>query len=381
MKLCRRIVCILLAAVLLAGVAPVLAADRSEVPDYFRVEHDGPQLPGQYTLSEGRILGGGIDGGIVNTFTVSDDFYYALAPDETITVTNDNASETGFVYLYCTVFHPEESYVSFTGETVEIPGGYFRELDTNRYILGADGQWIELDDGRWLLGAVLEVEKGMMLHTGESYSATLPEMDADEVALLYVMYMDPAVNPDYYERNLDYTEYQRNVYTVRQATVAGFTDVTEDAYYAEAVRWAVDNGVTSGTSATTFSPAASVTRAQAVTFLWRAAGSPAPASDVSPFTDVTEPDAYYYQAVLWAAEQGITTGVSADTFGLNGTLAYDQILTFLCRAAGETAEGENWSDAAMAWAADNGLTEGLDLSAKADCPRSDVVYCLWKQLA
>lgn len=164
-------------------------------------------------------------------------------------------------------------------------------------------------------------------------------------------------------------------------TVAGFSDVYVNDYYADAVVWAKDTGVTGGTSATTFSPSATVTRAQAMTFLWRAAGSPQPTSGASPFTDVTDTNAYYYNAVLWAAEQGITGGVSATTFGVNSPVAYDQILAFLARTAGDTAAGSDWSAAAVNWAAANGLTDGLDFGAKDSCPRSDVIYCLWKQLA
>ena len=165
------------------------------------------------------------------------------------------------------------------------------------------------------------------------------------------------------------------------APVAGFDDVSSSDYYAQAVQWAVNAGVTTGTGANTFSPDNTVTRAEAVTFLWRAAGSPEPASAASPFADVTDPSAYYYDAVLWAAEQGITGGVGNNAFGLTGTLAYDQILTFLCRAAGEDAGGADWSAAAVSWAADSGLTDGLDFAPKDSCPRSDVVYCLWKQMA
>ena len=164
-------------------------------------------------------------------------------------------------------------------------------------------------------------------------------------------------------------------------TVAGFNDVHEGDYYAYAVAWAKDSGITGGTTATTFSPSATVTRAQAVTFLWRAAGSPQPSTTVSPFSDVTDPSAYYYNAVLWAAEQGITTGVTATTFGTGSAVAYDQMLAFLARAAGADTGSGSWSDAAISWAADNGLTDGLTFTAKAACPRSDVVYCLWKQLS
>ena len=111
-----------------------------------------------------------------------------------------------------------------------------------------------------------------------------------------------------------------------------FNDVAEDAYYADAVIWAVGEGITSGTTATTFTPNATCTRAQAVTFLWRASGSPAPKSSVNPFTDV-KADAYYYDAVLWAVEQGITKGTSDTTFTPNATCTRAQIVTFLYRSA------------------------------------------------
>ena len=164
-------------------------------------------------------------------------------------------------------------------------------------------------------------------------------------------------------------------------TVAGFNDVHESDYFADAVVWAKENDITGGTTSTTFSPGSSVTRAQAMTFLWRAAGRPEPASLTSPFTDVSDPNAYYYKAVLWAAEQGITNGVSATTFGTGSAVAYDQMLAFLSRAAGADTGSGGWSQAALNWAAENGLTDGLTFSAKDTCPRSDVVYCLWKQMA
>ena len=160
----------------------------------------------------------------------------------------------------------------------------------------------------------------------------------------------------------------------------GFTDVSSTDYYADAVAWAVEEGVTQGTGNGAFSPKSTVTRAEAVTFLWRAAGSPAPKTSVSSFSDVTDQNAYYYKAVLWAVEQGITNGAGGGRFDLNGTLAYDQIFTFLCRFAGEEASGSDWSTAAVAWARESGLTDGLSFTAKAACPRSDVVYCLYKQL-
>ena len=109
-----------------------------------------------------------------------------------------------------------------------------------------------------------------------------------------------------------------------------FTDVSPDAYYYKAVLWAVEQGITKGTGDTTFSPDKTVTRAQFVTFLWRLANSPAP-KKASGFTDVTDPGAYYYNAVLWAAEQNITTGTTSTTFSPSGICSRGQVVTFLYR--------------------------------------------------
>ena len=112
-----------------------------------------------------------------------------------------------------------------------------------------------------------------------------------------------------------------------------FADVAEDAYYYDAVAWALDEGITGGTSATTFSPNASCTRAQTVTFLWRAAGSPEPKA-MSSFADVST-DAYYAKAVVWAVENGITTGTGDGKFSPDATCTRAQIVTMLYRALGE----------------------------------------------
>ena len=169
-----------------------------------------------------------------------------------------------------------------------------------------------------------------------------------------------------------------------------FTDVTRGAYYFTPVEWAVGNGITSGTSATTFSPDAACTRAQAVVFLWRAAGSPAPKSGVMPFADVAA-GAYYHDAVLWAVENGITSGTSATTFGPNATCTRAQIVTFLWRAQGTPAAyGLNpFADVAAAayynnpvlWAVENGVTSGTSattFSPNANCTRAQIVTFLYR---
>ena len=110
-----------------------------------------------------------------------------------------------------------------------------------------------------------------------------------------------------------------------------FEDVSEEDFYYQAVLWAVENGITAGKTETTFAPNDPCTRAQVVTFLWRAAGSPEPTLSESPFTDVTETDGYC-NAVLWAVENDIASGIKADEFGATKTCVRAQIVTFIMRA-------------------------------------------------
>lgn len=173
------------------------------------------------------------------------------------------------------------------------------------------------------------------------------------------------------------------------AAAVSFRDVNQSDYYYDAVQWAVEKGITEGTSATTFSPDASCTRAQMVTFLYRAAGSPAPKSTVNPFTDVSAND-YYYNAVLWAVENGITTGVSADRFAPGATVSRAQTVTFLYRANGSpAANGASFSDVAadeyyanaVAWAVRSGITTGTGngkFAPNADCTRGQIVTFLYR---
>ena len=169
-----------------------------------------------------------------------------------------------------------------------------------------------------------------------------------------------------------------------------FTDVTEDSWYEDAVIWAVGEGVTGGTSATTFTPDGICTRAQAVTFLWRAAGSPEPKTSTMPFTDV-KVGSYYYDAVLWAVEQGITAGTSATTFAPDLNCSRAQIVTFLYRAAGSPAVSGNpaFSDVAsdayyakaVKWAQANGITSGIGgglFGSDNDCTRAQIVTFIWR---
>lgn len=171
-----------------------------------------------------------------------------------------------------------------------------------------------------------------------------------------------------------------------------FEDVSANSYYYDAVQWAVKNGTTGGTSVTTFSPDAPCTRAQAVTFLWRAAGSPAPSSTEMPFADVPA-DAYYRNAVLWAVENGITGGTSATTFSPDAPCSRGQIVAFLWRSKQSpmvTAENpfmdvnaaDYYHDAVL-WAAETGITGGTGantFSPDAPCTRAQIVTFLYRAL-
>ena len=171
-----------------------------------------------------------------------------------------------------------------------------------------------------------------------------------------------------------------------------FVDVPTSAYYYDAVYWAAENGVTYGTSATTFSPDVIVSRAQMVTFLWRAHGSPEPRSSVNPFTDVSS-SAYYYDAVLWAVENGVTNGTSATAFSPDATVTRAQAVTFQWRAAGSPAvSGGSFADVAdsayyagaVSWAVANGVTNGTggsNFSPDVGVSRAQAVTFLWRQLA
>ena len=169
-----------------------------------------------------------------------------------------------------------------------------------------------------------------------------------------------------------------------------FVDVATGSYYEEAVDWAVENGITKGTTATTFSPNATCTRAQAVTFLWRAAGSPEPETRAMPFTDIPVGN-YYYDAVLWAVENGITKGTSDTTFSPNMTCTRAQIVAFLWRSEKSPAAGtanpfaDVKSDAyyadAVLWAVKENITKGTTnttFSPDADCTRAQIVTFLYR---
>ena len=175
------------------------------------------------------------------------------------------------------------------------------------------------------------------------------------------------------------------------ATQNPFVDVKQGDYYYDAVQWAVGKKITSGTSATTFTPDGICTRAQTVTFLWRSQGSPKAAGAENPFTDVSK-DAYYYDAVLWAVAQGITNGTSATTFSPDATVTRGQTAAFLWRVAKQPQVDQTanpFADVtqnayyynAVLWAVAKEITNGTSsttFSPDQGCTRAQIVTFLWR---
>ena len=175
----------------------------------------------------------------------------------------------------------------------------------------------------------------------------------------------------------------------KEIETSPFADVATDAYYYEAVKWAVGKGITTGVGNDLFAPEQPCTRAQIVTFLWRAAGSPEPKGTASGMTDVVS-GSYYEKAVAWAIENGVTTGTTATTFSPDATCTRAQAVTFLARALSAKASGAaEFSDVpadsyfadAVAWAAANGVTNGIGdglFGPDNSCTRAQIVTFLFR---
>ena len=175
----------------------------------------------------------------------------------------------------------------------------------------------------------------------------------------------------------------------KKVETSPFGDVSTDAYYYKAVQWAQEKGITDGISSNLFGPKQPCTRSQIVTFLWRAAGSPEPKSTTAGMTDVV-PGSYYAKAVAWAVENGITTGTAEGTFSPDATCTRAQAVTFLARAQNAKATGKTaFSDVpadsyfadAVAWAQANGVTTGTSettFSPDSDCTRAQIVTFLYR---
>ena len=179
-----------------------------------------------------------------------------------------------------------------------------------------------------------------------------------------------------------------------QALPAIFRDVVPDAFYSQPLDYCHAEGWVTGVTADTFAPARACVRAQVVTFLWRAAGEPEPTTAENPFLDVKAGD-FYYDAVLWAVENGITTGTDATHFSPSGVCSRAQAVTFLWRAFGQPGSGANehpfidvpakcWYEQPVLWAVENAITTGTDathFSPTSVCNRAQIVTFLYRAYA
>ena len=170
-----------------------------------------------------------------------------------------------------------------------------------------------------------------------------------------------------------------------------FVDVADGEYFHTPVLWAVEKGITNGVSPNSFGPASDCTRAHVVTFLWRAAGSPEPASSENPFVDV-DVSTWYGKAVLWAVEKGITNGMGPNTFAPNDVCTRGQVVTFLHRYAGTPApasQSHSFNDIekgqfyynAVLWAVEKGITNGMGegiFAPAGQCNRGQIVTFLYR---
>ena len=222
----------------------------------------------------------------------------------------------------------------------------------------------------------------------EAVAEAADMLDAEDWALVFAQAM--LENPLATQKEADAALGALTEAMEQAAPKLNFTDVPEGSFYYESVLWAVKEGITTGATATTFNPNGQCQRAQVVTFLWRAAGSPEPVSTNNPFTDVKESD-FYYKAVLWAVEKGVTNGLTADTFGPFALCNRAQVVTFLCRSMGSPASSAQVSftdvqpgqfySTAVAWAVEKGITNGIsatEFGVGGICNRAQVVTFLYR---
>ena len=281
-------------------------------------------------------------------------------------------------------------YFGGNGETADAANAYVFDMtnygQVNPQVSDALGNYAwNVPEGWWQIVATYEQDgktytaKSEWLHVlpiqeGVGLNLNLPTVDPDE--------------PD--EPDTPHKPSGGTSTTTPSQPTQTFRDVSKRSYYYDAVTWAVENGVTDGTGSNTFSPDKACTRAEIVTFLWRAAGKPAAKSRANPFTDVSS-SAYYYDAVLWAVEAGITQGTSATTFNPDKTCSRAEAVTFLYRAAGGKASSGTvpftdvpanayYKDAVL-WAVAENVTQGTGsstFSPDKTCSRAEIVTFLYR---
>ena len=357
---------------------------------------------GGYTLAKASTLDAK-GHGLINT---NGDYYYILGKDDRFT-TGSSTTHSASLYTECAGYDLNHF---MDGSTIEEPvGGMFciwsdypgRETEQQcgaavRLILRAMALRME---GLDLQGMDTSVVPGGFNEDGTINEAQPPHEHSYEAVVTAPTCTEAGYTTYTCECGESYIgdetaalghEWKGTSCTRCDATRANpFEDVLEDSWFINPVLWAVENGITSGMDDTHFGPDLNVTRAQVVTFLWAAEGKPEPTATEEPFVDVAETD-WFYKAVLWAVENGITAGVDATSFGPNDTCVREQVVTFLYAAAGkpettaevtftDVAEGA-WYYAPVAWAVENNITSGMGdgtFGVGATCTRAQVVTFLY----
>ena len=254
------------------------------------------------------------------------------------------------------------------GDVVNWRTGLNKTTYADPYELEQDYLILTMSDGNT---AYMPFDLGSMQRTTTGYKITL---DKNTTAEFTVLRMDGEATKDE---------------TPKAEAKTDFIDVPAGSYYEDAVVWAVARNITSGTGKNTFSPDMTCTRGHVVTFLWRSKGEPEPTTKNNPFRDVSEKD-WFYDAVLWAVENGITSGTSATTFSPNDTCTTAQILTFIYRflenppvnhsnSLYKTYEGKYYAEP-LAWADSLKMIDGLapGFNPNTDCTRASTVYYIYK---
>ena len=410
----KKMLALLLALVLCASQVPVFAANSE-------MDCTSPDAPFSMVIRDttANVLDRDLEKpvtvylpNIYNNETDTEEWLSATVFGEnaTFTVTNHSVDAIKITYReYRKAVKP--LYFGFSANGV----GYFEDA-----AIGAPGEFVTLTglyyatSYEWMkfvnkpgvafeLFSMFEDDGGddyyYLVKKGETVTFRIPIQDMSFCKLYFDYYDGSGYNAiyknsfgwDYHLMRDDARAGKTSGGTEPVQTEGTFTDVPSNAYYTEPVKWAVENGVTAGKTATSFAPNASCTRAQVVTFLWRAAGMPTPKGAAN-FTDVSA-GAYYAQAVAWAAENGITGGKTATTFAPNATVSRSQVVTFLYRLAGNGAKGTNvftdvpadtyYTDA-VSWAVANGITEGktqATFAPDASCTRAQIVTFLYRHFA
>ena len=369
------------------------------------------------TAAEVTISGGTVTGQVANSGSGSisvtggsfaaaelEDF---IDPDQTVILTLElGEGATGAaVGAFPT---PERSGYAFAGWYTAADGGPAVTADT---VLDANAtlyaRWTEKsEDGEHLItvdpvtGGSLEVSAGRA-DEGETVTITAAPDDGYELKKLTVTDSQDGAVPVQNAGEGRYTfvmpgsgvTVSASFVRSGEQTELPFTDVDSGAYYYDAVRWAVEQGIASGVTGTAFAPGRRCTRAQLVTFLWRVNGSPETTAKENSFTDV-KPDSYYYKAVLWAEEQGITSGVTETAFAPDRVCTCAQATVLLWRAEGspaasgthdfrDVAEGAYYADA-VAWAVESGVTQGTTSTTfepGTTCTRAQIMTFLHRAMA